>query len=188
MAACNFRSAKAYDSKIGSVRVRGVRIVYGNVSGASSGRKPARTAKWGYEHAAIGLAFVLEGQRSVGVRPAVGSFIPAPQVKAAGDSADGLDVDAALRVHSHAGLDCLSCSCGQTQTLIGGVLRGSRANVRCDRLTIRAVVLTGGIGGGNCHSYIDSDRVIGNSGGRVVPNIIPQKVSVGRGYDKYRDR
>src|SRR6266487_2278756 len=137
--------------------------------------------------AAVRLTFVLERQGSVSVRPAVCSLIPAPQVKTAGDSADGFDVDCALRVHSHAGLDSLSCSRGQAQTLIGGVLRGSRPNVRCDRLTIRAVVLTGRVAGGSSLSHIDSNRVIGDSGRRVELDSIPQKVPVGRGYDKYRN-
>src|SRR5258705_11930313 len=124
---------------------------------ASSGRKPTRTAKRGYEHAAIRLTLVLEGQGSVSVRAAVCSLIPAPQVKTAGDSADGLDVDVALRIHSHAGLDRLARARGQAQALIRCVLRGSRTNVCGHALTIRAVALTGGVAGGSRLSYIDSD-------------------------------
>src|SRR5437773_11688761 len=170
-----------------NVHVRGVRSVYGNITVAASRRQSTGSAKRGYEQAAIRLTFVLERQASVRVRAAVSSLIPAPQVKTAGDSADGLDVDCALRVHSHAGLDSLSCSRGQAQTLIGGVLRGSRPNVRCDRLTIRAVVLTGRVAGGSSLSHIDSNLEIGDSGRRVELDSIPQKVPVGRGYDKYRD-
>src|SRR5206468_10274230 len=118
---------------------------------------------------------------SVSVRAAVCSLIPAPQVKTAGDSADGLDVDCALRVHSHAGLDSLSCSRGQAQTLIEGVLRGSRPNVRCDRLTIRAVVLTGRVAGGGSLGPIIRIREMGVSGGGVDLAIIRKKAPVARG-------
>src|SRR4029077_16755710 len=109
------------------------------------------------------LTFVLERQGPVGVRPAVRSLIPAPEIQAPRDSADGLDVDGALRVHSHAGLDGLACPGGQTQTLIGCVIRGSRTDERRYRLTIGAVVLTGGIGGDYRHSHIDSNLGIGDS-------------------------
>src|SRR5258708_27861949 len=188
VAACNFRCGEADHSYIGSVRVRGVGTVHCDVAIASARREPARTAKRGYEHAAIGLTLVLERQRSVSIRPGVRSLIPAPHVKTAGDSADGLDVDCPLRVHSHAGLDRLSCPGGQTETLIGIVLRGSRTNACRDSLTIRAVVLAGRVGWRSSHSHIDSDRVIGNAGRRVEPGGVPQKVPVGRGYNKYRDR
>src|SRR5260370_22783619 len=171
---------------MGAARLRGVRSIHGNVPVASSRRQPAGRAKRGYEQAAIRLTFIFERQRSVSVRSAVCGFIPAPQVKTAGDSADRFDVDCALRVHSHAGLDGLPCSRGQTETFVGIVIRGSRTDVCRDSLTIRAVVLTGRVGRWSSHSYIDSDGVIGNSG-RVELDSIPQKVSVGRGYDKHRD-
>src|SRR5207248_1323409 len=118
---------------------------------------------------------------------AVFSLIPTPQIKPARDSAYGLDIDCALRVHDHAGLDSLTCPRRQTQTFIGGVSRGSRTNVCSDRLTIRAVVLAGGIAGGSSLGHIDSNRIVGDSSRRVVPDSIPQKVSIGGGNDKYRN-
>src|SRR5260370_19635960 len=169
---------------MGNVRVRGVRVVHGNVPIASSWRKPARTANRCYNHAAIGLAFVLERQGSISVRSAVGSLIPTPQIKTTGNSADRLDVDVALRVHGHAGLDSLACSRGQTQTLIGSVFRGSRTNVCRNSLTVRAVVLGGWVAGWNGGRRIDSDWEIGDSGGRVEPDGIPQEVSIGGGNGK----
>ena len=114
-------------------------------------------------------------------------MIPTPQIKPARDSAYGLDIDCALRVHDHAGLDSLTCPRRQTQTFIGGVSRGSRANVCSDRLTIRAVVLAGGVAGGSSLGHIDSNRIVGDSSRRVVPDSIPQKVSIGGGNDKYRN-
>src|SRR5207244_13314867 len=98
----------------GSVEVRRVGSVHGYAAIAASPRHPALSARRGYEHAAVRLTFVLERQGSVSVRPAICCLIPAPQIKTAGDSADGLDVDCALGVHSHAGFDSLSCSRGQT--------------------------------------------------------------------------
>src|SRR5260370_7820825 len=162
---------------MGSVRVRGVGSVHGDVAIAPSRRKPTGSAKRGYEQAAIRLTFIFERQRSVSVRSAVCGFIPAPQVKTAGDSADRFDVDCALRVHSHAGLDGLPCSRGQTETFVGIVIRGSRTDVCRDSLTIRAVVLTGRVGRWRTHSYIDSDGAIGNSG-RVELDSIPHNVSL----------
>src|ERR1700688_448353 len=147
VAACNFRRGKADHRQIWNVGVRWVGIVYGDVAIASSWRHPTRTAKRSYEHTAIRLTFILERQRPVSVRPAVCSLIPAPQIKTAGHSADGLDVDIALRIHRHAGLDRLSCPRGQTETLIGRVICSPRTNVCRHRLTGRAVVLAGRVGG-----------------------------------------
>jgi hypothetical protein len=48
-------------------------------------------------------------------------------------------------------------------------------------------VLAGGVAGGSSFSHIDSNREVGNPGRRVEPDIIPQKVSVARRYDKYWD-
>ena len=186
-AGCYFRCGEAHHSQIWNVHVGGVRTVHCDIPVASSRRQPARSAESGYEDAAIRLTFVVERQGAVGVRLAVFSLIPAPQVKSAGDSADGFHVNCALRVHSHAGLDGLARPRRQTQTLIGGVIRRPRTNVRHHRLTVRAVVLAGWIAGGSSHSHIDSNREIGNSGRRAQPDSIPQKVPVGRGYGKYRD-
>ena len=47
-------------------------------------------------------------------------------------------------------------------------------------------MLASGVGGGNVHSHIDSDRVIGDAGRRAKSDIAAQKVPVGRRYDKHR--
>src|SRR5260370_7413236 len=87
-----------------------------------------------------------------------------------------------LRVHSHAGLDGLSCPRGQTETFVGIVIRGSRTNIRRDSLTVRAVVLTGRVGGRNGHSHMDSYREIENPARSVKPYSLPPKVPVAHLY------
>src|SRR5205814_10108937 len=98
------------------------------------------------------------------------------------------DINRALRVNRHAGFDRLSCARGQTQTLVGSVLRGSRTHVGSDRLAGGTVVLTGRIAGRGSDGHVDANRVIGNSSGRIEADGVLKKIAVDCGYDKYRDR
>ncbi len=93
--------------------------------------------------------------------------------------------DRALRVHGHAGLDGLTRPGGQTQTLIGGVIRGSGTNECRAGLIGRTVVLVCGVRGGQGH--IDSNWVVREVVARIEPDCIYQEVSILRGYLKYRD-
>src|SRR5207248_407388 len=63
----------------------------------------------------------------------------------------------------------------------------SLSNEGWDGMTIRAVVLTGWIARNSRHSHVDSNLEIGDSGRRVEPDGLPQKVPIRRGYGKYRD-
>src|SRR5205085_12672529 len=174
VAAGNFRCAETHHSQIGNVHIGGIGTVHGNIAIASSRRHSAHFSEIADEDAAIRLTLVLEGQRAVSVWSAVCSFIPAPQVKTARNSADRFDIDRALWIYSHAGLDRLSRSCRQTQTLIGRVIRCSWTHVRGCGLTIRAVVLTSRVGRWSGHSHIDSNLITGNAAGRIEPDGIPE--------------
>src|SRR5262249_55120869 len=108
MAACNFRCSETDHSQVGNVQVSWIRTVHRDVAIASARRRSAHLAKIAYQDAAIRLSFIFKWERAVRVRTAIGSLIPAPQVKAARNSTDGLDIDRSLRIDNHARLHSLT--------------------------------------------------------------------------------
>src|SRR5205807_9040489 len=111
---------------------------YAKIGGAADvvGAGAACQAK---EAAIVGLAFIFEGQSSVGVGRAVNGLRPPPEVYAAGHAADGFDVNRSLGVDTVTRLQALHDeSEGAQASRNRSQLRQAQALIGAEAVTARA--------------------------------------------------